>query len=100
MYTSEPSFQPITFAPSLITLAGLSEEEFRAQYRRSPIWRAKYSGFLRNVAYAIGNTGTPETRAALVRLANHESESVRVAATEALSIFDRRLSHALLKEPA
>jgi epoxyqueuosine reductase len=91
-HTTEPSFQPSVFAPTLPSLAALTEEEFRAGFRHSPLWRTKYGGFLRNVAFAIGNTGGRETRSALERLSTHENDTVRAAAIQALAIFDERFS--------
>ena len=90
-YTTEPSFQPALVAPPFEVLASLTEDEFRHQFRSSPVWRTKYAGFLRNVACAIGNSGTPETRTALERLTSHRDGTVRTAAKQALGIFDRRL---------
>src|SRR5581483_1683229 len=48
-------FEPRNFAPPLIELASLTEVEFRTMFRGTPVTRAKYSGFLRNVAMAMGN---------------------------------------------
>ncbi len=93
-FSGESSFQPGMFAPPLELLAALNEEEFRFHFRQSPIWRTKYAGFLRNVAYAIGNSGTLETRGALKLLAAHDREDVRAAAKEALENFDRRFQPA------
>ncbi|MBI5854325.1 MAG: tRNA epoxyqueuosine(34) reductase QueG [Nitrospirae bacterium] len=55
--TQEPAFQPsaLTQAPHLETLAGLSASDFEATFRRSPIRRAGYAGFLRNVRIALDN---------------------------------------------
>ena len=53
-------------APELISLMGLTEEEFRLRFRRSPIKRAKRRGFLRNVAVALGNSGDRRAIPALV----------------------------------
>ena len=53
----EPAFRPRTFAPSLARLASLSEADFRELFRDTPVSRAKYRGFLRNVAVAMGNAG-------------------------------------------
>jgi epoxyqueuosine reductase len=36
---------------------GLSDAEFRALFRNSPIKRIKRRGFLRNVCVALGNVG-------------------------------------------
>ena len=41
---------------SLDELAALTEAEFRARYRHTAVSRTKYSGFLRNVAIAMGNS--------------------------------------------
>jgi epoxyqueuosine reductase len=56
-------------APPLEDLAALSEEEFAWQFRETPVERARYSGFLRNLAVAMGNSGSPEFRAPLEKLA-------------------------------
>jgi epoxyqueuosine reductase len=52
-------------APELIPLLSLSEAEFRARFRGSPIMRAKRRGFLRNVAVALGNLQDPRAIQAL-----------------------------------
>jgi epoxyqueuosine reductase len=55
--TSEPAFAPtpLTLAPSLHTLAQISEESFSTMFRESPIKRTKRSGLLRNVGIAQEN---------------------------------------------
>lgn len=53
--TDDPAFSPREFAPPLEKLAALTEDEFRAMFRDSPVTRAKYAGFRRNVAVAIAN---------------------------------------------
>ena len=52
--TQEPSFQPrdITRNSTLKDLLLLSEEEFRAQFKGSPVKRTKYRGLIRNVKAA------------------------------------------------
>jgi len=67
--TEEPSFQARDFAPPLAKLAALTEQEFRALYAGTPVSRARYSGFLRNVAIAMGNQGLPQFREPLEKLA-------------------------------
>ena len=83
--TAEEAFEPREFAPSLARLADLTEEEFRAAFRHSPVWRAKYAGFLRNVALAIGNSGRKEMAGALERMASHPDPVVAEAAEQAIS---------------
>jgi len=65
----EPAFEPRHFAPPLELLAGLTEDEFRAMFHASPIQRAKYAGFLRNVAIAMGNSKLEKFRQSLEHLA-------------------------------
>ena len=67
--TSEPAFGPRHFAPDLAKMAQISEEEFREIFRRSPIKRARYSGFLRNVAVAMGNQRSERFRQPLEQMA-------------------------------
>jgi epoxyqueuosine reductase len=61
--TTLPNFQPrqqaehSLFAPDLQWLLSLSEEEFRAMFRGSPVKRTKWRGLLRNACVAIGNSG-------------------------------------------
>jgi len=45
--------------PALAWLAEISEEEFREQFRGSPVKRTKHSGLRRNALVAIGNSGDP-----------------------------------------
>ncbi len=65
----EPAFQAERFAPRLADLAAIEEDEFRDMFRGSPLSRARYTGFLRNVAIAMGNAGDPRFRPALENLA-------------------------------
>jgi len=67
--TNEPGFEAREFAPPLERMAALSESEFRALFRDTPVSRAKYRGFLRNVAVAMGNSRNPKFRDPLERLA-------------------------------
>jgi epoxyqueuosine reductase len=53
--TGDPAFRPRVFAPALEKLAALTEEGFRSMFRGTPVMRARYAGFLRNVAIAMGN---------------------------------------------
>ncbi|HWQ53791.1 MAG TPA: tRNA epoxyqueuosine(34) reductase QueG [Bryobacteraceae bacterium] len=82
--TADPAFAPRELAPPLERLAALSEEEFRAMFRASPVRRARYTGFLRNVAIAMGNAGLPAFQAPLERLAASPDASVADAARRAL----------------
>jgi epoxyqueuosine reductase len=65
----ETAFAAAHFAPPLDRLAALSEQEFRDLFRPSPVPRAKYEGFLRNVAIAMGNSRLQRFREPLEKLA-------------------------------
>jgi len=65
----DPEFQPRMFAPALQRLAQLTEDDFRGMFRGTPVTRARYAGFLRNVAVAMGNSRQQQYRAPLEKLA-------------------------------
>jgi epoxyqueuosine reductase len=83
-FTRETAFEPAAFAPELSSMAMLSEDEFRRRFRRSPVWRAKYEGFLRNVALALGRSANPAMQQPLEQLAQHASQVVANTARRAL----------------
>jgi epoxyqueuosine reductase len=82
--TGDAAFHPRQFAPPLERLAALSEAEFRELFGGTPVWRARYTGFLRNVAVAMGNRGLPQFRPALEKLAASEDGMVAEHARWAL----------------
>ena len=82
--TADPAFAPRHFAPPLAEMAALSESEFRAMFRGTPVTRARYSGFLRNVAIAMGNRGLQQFRAPLETLARSQDPVVAEHARWAL----------------
>ena len=45
------------FHPKLEDLASISEEDFHRVFAHSPIKRAKYRGWLRNLCVVMGNSG-------------------------------------------
>jgi len=55
--------------PRLDELASLTADEFRERFGSTPVSRAKYSGLLRNVAVAMGNSGLVHFREPLEELA-------------------------------
>ena len=83
--TREAALAPGEVAPPLERLAALSEEEFRDLFRNTPVARAKYRGFLRNVAVAMGNAGLEKFREPLEKLANTSDSHVSGHARWALA---------------
>jgi epoxyqueuosine reductase len=88
--SADPAFAPAHFAPPLENLAALSEAEFREIFRATPIPRARYNGFLRNVAVAMGNARQEKFRAPLERLAASPEPLVAESARWALRQFTPR----------
>ena len=82
--TREPAFLPRPNTLSLIDLMRMTPEDFRAQFKNSPIKRSKRRGFLRNVAVALGNTGDSLAVPALVDALGDEEPLVREHAAWAL----------------
>ncbi len=72
-------------ARSLRDFARLTPEQFRERFRKSPVSRAKWRGFMRNVAIALGNAGDPSAIPELERLLQCDDELVREAAAWALA---------------
>ena len=75
-------------SPRLDYLSKLGSEEFKSIFRKSPVWRAKYEGFLRNVAIAMGNSGSTAMIEPLQRLAAHPHQLISSAARQALSVLE------------
>jgi epoxyqueuosine reductase len=69
----------------LLPLFDLSEEQFRARFRRTPLWRAKRRGILRNAAIVLGNQRCREALPTLRRAAEHEELLVREACRWAIA---------------
>ena len=67
-------------APDLTALAGLSDAEFRTHFSGSPIKRIGRDQFIRNVLYAIGNSGELALRAAAEPHLNSQNPVVKDAA--------------------
>ncbi len=77
--SAEPSYAPREglYAPELIPLLSLTDDEFRQRFRGSPVLRAKRGGFLRNVAVALGNIGGLQAVDALIGALNDPEPLVR-----------------------
>jgi len=87
--TQDPAFASPLNEISLDGLGRLSPEEFRDRFRHTPVWRTKYSGFLRNVAIAIGNSGDGRYRPLLESLAGSEDSVIASHAAWALAKLEK-----------
>jgi epoxyqueuosine reductase len=68
-------------------MAELSESEFKAMFRNTPVNRAKYNGFIRNVAIAMGNSGLQKFREPLTKLADSDDPLIAHHANWALGLI-------------
>ena len=75
---------PDTDGPALMDLMGMTQEEFSQRFSGSPIKRAKRKGFLRNVAVALGNWGSPDAVPVLALALEDQEPLVRGHAAWAL----------------
>ena len=78
------SARPELRAPDLIELAKLDDSAFRAKFSGSPIKRIGRDRFVRNVAYALGNSGRASAREVLQDLTHDPDPTVAEAARWAL----------------
>ena len=88
-HSSEAAFVPRADLAEvdILTLLELSETEFRQRFRRTPLWRAKRRGLLRNAILIAGTRRIPEAYAALDRLCSDEEALLREAATWAVGQY-------------
>jgi epoxyqueuosine reductase len=70
-------------------MAAITEDEFKQIFRETPVSRAKYRGFLRNVAVAMGNSRLEKFREPLEKLAASEDPLVAEHARWALQVLTR-----------
>ena len=73
-------YQPRIGAPELADLVTLDDASFRTRFAGSPIKRIGRDRFIRNVLYAIGNSGIPALRDAVLPLLNDPDDAVSDAA--------------------
>jgi epoxyqueuosine reductase len=104
--TREAAFTPRAqlTAPALVELAGLDDTAFRERFAGTTVKRIGRDRFVRNVAYALGNSGTVQSLPAVETLLADDSPLVRGAAVWALSrlapeTFAERRASAIESDP-
>ncbi|MEO9780936.1 MAG: tRNA epoxyqueuosine(34) reductase QueG [Sedimentitalea sp.] len=80
--------RPELTAPRLAELAALDDAAFRQMFSGSPIKRIGRDRFVRNVLYAIGNSGDPTLRDVAAALSNDPDPAVADAARWAVQQLD------------
>ena len=69
---------------SLHELFDLDDDSFRERFRRSPLWRSKRRGILRNAAIVLGNQGSVASLEPLSQGLSDEEPLIRGASAWAL----------------
>jgi epoxyqueuosine reductase len=81
----EIGYQPQVGLPELAELAALDDAGFRARFAGSPIKRIGRDRFVRNVLYAVGNSGLPGLREVAAGLVTDADPAVADAARWAVA---------------
>lgn len=98
-HAAEPRFAPRDdLNPlDLVELLAMDDEAFRQRFRRTPLWRPKRRGLLRNAAIALGNRPNPAALPALAAALADAEPLVRGAAAWALGRYGSPGREALLR---
>lgn len=96
--TGEPAFLPLggRSVLELVELFALDDEDFRARFRDTPLWRPRRRGLLRNAAVVLGNRRPPAAQAALQHGLADAEPLVRGACAWALGQYGTRSARAAL----
>ena len=89
---------PPAKSPHLLELMALSEEGFQASFGHTPVGHIKRARFLRNVAVALGNWGSPDATPVLVQALGEPHALIREHAAWALGRIDDSPARNALKE--
>ncbi len=82
----------------LRSLFTMTDDDFRARFRKTPLWRTKRRGVLRNAAIVLGNRPHPENLAALSQGLNDEEWLIRGAAAWAIGQHAEQQCAPLLRD--
>lgn len=87
--STEAAFEPKTSnnPAELIELFSLNEETFRQRFRKTPLWRSRRSGILRNAAIVLGNQRFAAAEQVLIGAIADEDPLVRQAVAWALKQY-------------
>jgi len=68
----------------LIEVLGLDDDQFRERFRKTPLWRSRRRGIIRNATICLGNAKEPLAIDPLIRLLDDSESIIRGAAAWAL----------------
>jgi epoxyqueuosine reductase len=82
----------------LAELFFLTDEAFRTRFRRTPLWRAKRRGILRNAAIVLGNRPAADAVPALTKGLCDPEPLIREACAWALGRYDSPVARTVLSD--
>lgn len=94
VFTPVPDRNPM----GLIELFFLNDDQFRAMFRKTPLWRPKRRGIVRNAAIALGNCPSDAHIGALTKGLNDDEELIRGASAWALGNHAIALAEPVLRD--
>ena len=83
-------YDPEWVAPKLVDLLAMDDTAFRARFKGTPIKRTRRHRFLRNVAIALGNWGSPDALPALRRALQDPEPLIKEHAAWAIGRIEKR----------
>ena len=97
--SADPTFQPSDDRNpiDLVELFEMDDDAFRTRFRKTPLWRSRRRGILRNAAIVLGNRPVPEGRNALERGLSDDESLVRGACAWALANYSEIEAHRALE---
>ena len=78
---------------NLVELFYSEDQDFQRRFRRTPLWRSKRRGLLRNAAIVLGNSRDPSATPALTRGLHDSEPLIRGACAWALGQLPGALPH-------
>jgi len=93
-FQPSPEKNPIDLLP----LFEMDDDAFRAAFRRTPLWRSKRRGILRNAAIVLGNRPAGKAVPALIRGLNDDEPLIRGACAWALGRYESEAARDALKQ--
>lgn len=82
---------------NLIEVFSIDDDQFRARFRKTPLWRTRRRGILRNAAIVLGNQKDVRAVAALVSGLQDGEPIVRAASAWALGEIGNDICHEALR---
>ncbi len=100
VFDGETAFRPDSSRNplSLTELFFLDDHQFRQRFRKTPLWRPRRRGLLRNAAIALGNQPAQANLAALTHGLNDDEPLIRGAAAWALGRHPSELAETVLSK--